>query len=100
MDELSPFYPYCGAIHLAALQGHVHCVRRLIAAGADPNLRDVNDDTPLMLAAERGEKEIVAVLLASGGCMGKSVGFGVWRGGGVNCRRFLLALGRRLFSNP
>jgi len=26
----------------------------------------VNDDTPLMLAAERGEKDVVAVLLASG----------------------------------
>jgi ankyrin repeat protein len=66
VDDLSTSYPYCGAIHLASLQGHLHCVRRLIAAGADPNLRDVNDDTPLMLAAERGEKDVVAVLLASG----------------------------------
>jgi hypothetical protein len=37
--------------------------KRLLEAGADPNLRDVNGWTALMFAAENGSSDIVALLL-------------------------------------
>ena len=56
-----------------ALQDWVECVRILLAAGADPNLRDSHDDTVLHdlvqndIAEDRGKKvEIASMLLAAG----------------------------------
>ena len=43
------------ATHLAAEEGATDCLRLLIKAGADINARMKNGDTPIMLAAKRGE---------------------------------------------
>jgi len=56
------------AIHLraAALMGDLNTVRRLLAGGANPNLRNPSGDTALMLAAEKDYTEIVRALLEAG----------------------------------
>jgi ankyrin repeat protein len=43
-------------LHFAALYGSVESVRILLAAGADPNVRNKSDATPLMFAAYSLEK--------------------------------------------
>jgi hypothetical protein len=56
------------AIHLraAALMGDLNTVRRLLAGGVNPNLRNPSGDTALMLAAEKDYTEIVRALLEAG----------------------------------
>jgi hypothetical protein len=40
--------------------------RRLLASGADPNMRDDNGRTPLIVAAHRGLRDIARILVAGG----------------------------------
>jgi ankyrin repeat protein len=53
-------------LHAAAEMGDVAEVERLLAGGADPNLRNWLDKTPLHLAARSNQVEVVAVLLEKG----------------------------------
>lgn len=41
----------CTAMHFAAEHGHLGIVKYLCAVKANPNALDVNEETPLMLAA-------------------------------------------------
>lgn len=54
------------ALHVAARSGCVECVRRLLDAGADPNVVDRSRWTPLMLAARYGHFEVAERLLRAG----------------------------------
>jgi hypothetical protein len=55
------------ALMSAAARSHGGVVRRLLSAGADPNLRNVAGCTALTLACRRGHAEVVTALLESGG---------------------------------
>lgn len=48
---------------MAAFTGQAEIVKRLLALGADPQLQNEGGYTPLHLAAERGDADIVAMLL-------------------------------------
>jgi len=50
----------------ASASGPVYRVRALIEAGAEPNARDPEGRTPLMIATDAGQSEIVALLCANG----------------------------------
>lgn len=50
----------------AARAGQAPVLEALLAAGADPDLAEGADATPLMVAAERGDETIVSALLAAG----------------------------------
>lgn len=50
------------ALHGAAENGHLDCVRALIAAGADPHPRTRDGLTPLDLAEMEGHEEIAELL--------------------------------------
>jgi ankyrin repeat protein/uncharacterized glyoxalase superfamily protein PhnB len=55
-------------LHTAAKAGHATIVRLLLEHGADPNAREVGDNTyPLHWAAARGHVEIPRILLDAGG---------------------------------
>lgn len=54
-----------GAIHIVVKRGDAAYLRYLLAKGADPNLRDGNGDTPMMLAVQAGQPDLVQILAAS-----------------------------------
>ncbi|KRX90212.1 Ankyrin repeat domain-containing protein 29, partial [Trichinella pseudospiralis] len=54
------------ALMLASAQGHFCCVRILVEAGADVNIRRKSGTTALFFAAEEGHLEIACFLLQSG----------------------------------
>ena len=47
----------------ATLKGHAETIKNLIAQGKDINARNINGDTPLHLAATKGNSEVVLLLL-------------------------------------
>lgn len=51
---------------LAAMEGQLATVKALLALSPDLALRNVSGDSPLMMAALKGETEIVEVLLEAG----------------------------------
>ncbi len=51
------------ALHIVARRGDDRYVLFLIQHGADPNLRDVKGNTPLMVAADVGAEPVVAALI-------------------------------------
>ncbi|MCP3765438.1 ankyrin repeat domain-containing protein [Streptomyces sp. MAR25Y5] len=51
---------------LAAYHGHAGTVRALIRLGADPDLRNVRDQTPIAGALFKGADEVVGVLREAG----------------------------------
>ena len=54
-------------LHRAVDRGHVHIVRMLCAANANPNVRtETGGDTPLHIAAAKGDSASVAELLRVG----------------------------------
>ena len=50
----------------AAKAENIYDVKRHLAAGADVNVKDMNGNTPLHSAAEKGHKEIAELLIAKG----------------------------------
>jgi hypothetical protein len=54
------------ALCVAAGFGHLAVVRLLLEAGADPNLADSNDITPLMVATRGSQVEALRLLVAQG----------------------------------
>lgn len=62
LEWADPLYRYT-PLAAACANGHAHCVLALLAAGVDPNARDVSGNTPLLLAARYGKSEVVRVLL-------------------------------------
>lgn len=55
------------ALQGATNYGHLDMVKWLLAHGADPNIPDYQNKTPLALAKANGQTEIAAVLEAAGG---------------------------------
>jgi len=53
-------------LHGAAHNGHVEVAQVLLAAGADVNARNQNENTSLIIAAVNGCVEVAQVLLAAG----------------------------------
>ncbi|MEW2288507.1 ankyrin repeat domain-containing protein [Streptomyces sp. NPDC047841] len=51
---------------LAAYHGHADTVRALIALGADPDLRNARDQSPVAGALFKGADDVVAVLRQAG----------------------------------
>jgi broad specificity phosphatase PhoE len=54
------------ALHLASFAGHYDCVFFLLKLGADPNLKDNNNSTPLHYAVAGGIVSVVQLLVQHG----------------------------------
>ncbi|CAL8286742.1 unnamed protein product [Lota lota] len=54
------------ALLLAASSDHLSCVRSLLEAGADPDICGKTKDTPLYIACERENGDMVSLLVGSG----------------------------------
>jgi ankyrin repeat protein len=50
-------------LHLAAIRGHTNIARILVNAGADRNVKDFDDNTPLHYASEYGHFECIIYLI-------------------------------------
>ena len=55
-------------LHLASQEGHLACVEKLLQAGADPMLPNVDGALPIHMAASNNHDEVVWILLEQGGC--------------------------------
>ena len=53
-----------GALHIVVRRGDASYTSFLLSKGADPNLRDGRNNTPLMIAVESGHGELVPLLLS------------------------------------
>lgn len=56
----------CCAIHYAAENGHVECIKKLVQSGVDINRAGPSGKTPLMIAASLNDLETVKFLLEHG----------------------------------
>lgn len=54
------------SLHVAADKGYLSCVHVLVQAGAQVDVMDRNQLTPLMLAASKGRTEVVKYLVRVG----------------------------------
>nr|XP_033326268.1 histone-lysine N-methyltransferase EHMT1 isoform X2 [Megalopta genalis] len=59
-------YAHRTGLHIAADKGHLSCVHVLVQAGAQLDLMDRNQLTPLMLAASKGKADVVKYLIRIG----------------------------------
>jgi ankyrin repeat protein len=64
--KVEPNHAGWTALHYAAFNGHPEIIAKLLAAGADANLRAPNGWTALMLAARNGNLEAVRILVGYG----------------------------------
>ncbi len=55
-----------GALHIVVKRGDLLYLRYLLSKGADPNLRDGDGNTPLLLAVQYGQNDAVDVLTGAG----------------------------------
>ncbi len=53
------------ALHIVAKKGNLLYMRFLLQKGADPNLRDKDGNTPLMVAVSSGYGDLIAPLIAA-----------------------------------
>ncbi len=53
------------ALHIVAKRGDVLYTRFLLQKGAYPNLRDINGNTPLLVAVSAGHADLIAVFVAA-----------------------------------
>jgi ankyrin repeat protein len=88
-------------LHWSARLGLSEMARLLIEKGANPNIRNDDDDTPLHWAAREGQKELAVILLAHGAKV-NAVGKAGWTPlrwaevqGHSNIARILVAAGAR-----
>ena len=63
---LSAVCQYDKRLAAAAAEGNIHEVRRLVAKGADVNVKDELGQTPLHGAARGGHQEVVDLLIRCG----------------------------------
>ena len=61
------FPPLHLALHLAALAGSAKCVSPLLSAGADPNLQDNLQQSPLFPACEGGHAATIEAVSSNPG---------------------------------
>jgi uncharacterized protein len=86
-------------LHQAAYAGNAAEVRRLIAAGADPQAANLFGATPMQLAATRGDAAVIRVLLDSGvnadspNAEGQTALMAVVRTGSLDAAQLLLKRG-------
>lgn len=59
-------YAHRSGLHIAADKGHLSCVHVLVQAGAQLDVMDRNQLTPLMLAASKGKSDVVKYLVRIG----------------------------------
>ncbi|KAI4501270.1 hypothetical protein M0802_003643 [Mischocyttarus mexicanus] len=59
-------YAHRSGLHIAADKGHLSCVHVLVQAGAQLDVMDRNQLTPLMLAASTGKSDVVKYLVRIG----------------------------------
>lgn len=62
----SPRAAAAAPLEQAAIEGHMDHIKNLIAHGNDINTRNLRGQTPLLLAAEMGNSEVVQLLLENG----------------------------------
>jgi ankyrin repeat protein len=55
-------------LHLASIRGYTSIVRALIAAGANKNVKDFDENTPLHYASEYGHFETIIFLIKEAEC--------------------------------
>lgn len=60
------FYDRCSALHIAAANGHLEILSMILVRSANPDLLNRKKQTPLMLAAMRGQIACVQKLLEAG----------------------------------
>lgn len=53
-------------LHYSVLRKDLDTTKLLLRAGANPNLRDSNGDTPLLIAARTHDIQIAEILLENG----------------------------------
>ena len=63
----------CSPLHIAAMKGHLSCVKILVESGADRQVRTTRGITPLQIAAKRGHTKVVEYL-ATGRVLEKKEG--------------------------
>jgi ankyrin repeat protein len=54
-----------GALHIVVKRGDDKYLRYLLQKSADPNLRDGKGNTPLLLATQLGQRDLVPILIAA-----------------------------------
>ena len=62
-NEEEDFFVNLAALMYASKNGHTTCVKLLLEAGADVNLKDRDDSTALMYGATNGYDDCVELLL-------------------------------------
>ena len=98
-DGITPLY-------MASHQGHVSCVRQLLAAGANADVASSRGYTPLGVAAHAGHSECLELLLAAGGSVNHSLPQGATalhfaaQRGHAECIQLLLAAGAAIDVQP
>lgn len=54
-----------GALHIVVKRGDETYLRYLLQKGADPNLRDARGNTPMLLAVQGGQRDMIPILAAA-----------------------------------